>query len=269
MNYRHGYHAGNFADVVKHLAEVAILTHLAKKDAPFAVIDSHAGRGLYDLASQDARKTGEAAAGIEKLCALSGPPLLDRYLALVAESGTNAYPGSPLIAAKMLRPQDRLIAVEKHAEEAAALKQALLPWRKARAEEGDGYARLLALLPPPERRGLVLIDPPFEAADEFESAARTLREAVRRFAHGIYLIWYPIKSDAAGNAFTGEVLTAGAAKALRIEIAINAAEGKLGRAGLLVLNPPFLFDVEMEAVLAAVAVALRARTRLEWLAGEA
>ena len=160
MNYRHSLHAGNFADVVKHLALVAVLGHLAKKDAPFAVIDSHAGRGRYDLAAAEAQKTGEARTGIERLRGMPGPPLLERYLALVASEGANRYPGSPLIAARMLRPQDRLVAVEKHPEEAAALKQLLAPWRKARVEEADGYARLAALLPPPERRGLVLIDPP-------------------------------------------------------------------------------------------------------------
>ena len=268
MNYRHSYHAGNFADVVKHLAEVAILTHLAKKDASFAVIDSHAGRGCYDLTSEESRRTGEAAAGIEKLRGFSGPPLLDKYLDLVANSGPDCYPGSAFIAARMLRPQDRLVAVEKHPEEAVLLKQVLSPWRKARVEEGDGYARLLSLLPPPERRGLVLIDPPFEAPDEFETLGRALHEALRRFAGGIYLVWYPIKSDAAANAFVGEVQAADAAKALKIEIAIDVPDGKLGRAGLLVLNPPFQFNTEMEAALAPVASRLQARTRLDWLAGE-
>ena len=267
MNYRHSYHAGNFADVVKHLAEVAVLTHLAKKDAPFAVIDSHAGRGLYDLGADEARKTGEAEAGIGKLRGLSGPPLLERYLTLISESGGTAYPGSPLIAAKMLRPQDRLAAIEKHPEEAVHLRQVLAPWRKARVEEGDGYVRLLALLPPPERRGLVLIDPPFEAPDEFETAARTVREATRKFSTGIYLIWYPIKSEAAGNAFAGEVLASGATKALKVEIAIAAPEGKLGRAGLLLLNPPYLFEAEMTAALAVIAPKLQAKTKIDWLAG--
>src|SRR5579883_2635361 len=159
MNYRHGYHAGNFADVVKHLAEVAILTHLARKETPFAVIDSHAGRGRYDLSSEAARKTGEAQGGIEKVRRLSGQPLLDRYLELVGQTGEQGYPGSPLIAARMLRPQDRLVAIEKHPQEAQALKDLLAPWRKARVDEGDGYQRLLALLPPKERLGLVLIDP--------------------------------------------------------------------------------------------------------------
>lgn len=268
MNYRHSYHAGNFADVVKHLAQTAVLTHLAKKDAPFAVIDSHAGRGLYDLKSDEARKTGEAEAGIARLKGLSGSPLLQRYLALVAESGPHHYPGSPLIAARMLRPQDRLVAVEKHPGEAALLQDVLAPWRKARVETADGYARLAALLPPPERRGLILVDPPFEAPDEFEQAARAAREAYRKFATGIYLFWYPVKSEAAGNAFAGEILAGGAKKALRIEIVLDAAEGKLARAGLLVLNPPYGFDADMGAALAPVAAKLGAQTRLDWMAGE-
>lgn len=268
MNYRHGYHAGNFADVVKHLAEVAILGHLAKKETPFAVIDSHAGRGSYDLASDEALKTGEAASGIQALEGVSGSPLLDRYLGLVAEGGKQTYPGSPLIAAKMLRPQDRLAAIEKHPEEARALKNLLSPWRKARVEEEDGYSRLIALLPPPERRGLVLIDPPFEAPDEFESLGRAVRDALRRFATGIYLIWYPLKSDSAAHALEGEVLM-DARKALKIEVGIDAPEDKLARAATLVLNPPFGFAAEMEAALAHVAPKLKARTRLIWLAGEA
>jgi 23S rRNA (adenine2030-N6)-methyltransferase len=266
LNYRHAYHAGNFADVVKHLAEVAILTHLTKKETPFAVIDSHAGRGSYDLGSEEALKTGEAASGIQALDGLSGSPLLDRYLSLVGES-SRIYPGSPLIAAKMLRPQDRLVAIEKHPEEAEALKKTLSPWRRARVEEGDGYARLASHLPPPERRGLVLIDPPFEAPDEFESLGQAVRGALRRFATGIYLIWYPIKADAAARAFEGEVLM-DARNALKIEAAIDAAEGKLARAGVLVINPPFGFTAAMQEALAKVAPFLKAKTRLDWLAGE-
>jgi 23S rRNA (adenine2030-N6)-methyltransferase len=266
MNYRHAYHAGNFADVVKHLAEVAILAHLGKKETPFAVIDSHAGRGSYDLASEEALKTGEAASGIRALLGVSGSPLLDRYLGLVAEGGTRIYPGSPLIAAKMLRAQDRLVAIEKHPDEAQALKKLLSPWRKARVEEEDGYSRLMALLPPPERRGLVLIDPPFEAPDEFESLGRAVRDAFRRFATGIYIIWYPLKSDSAARALEGEVLM-DARKALKIEATIDAPDGKLARAATLVLNPPFGFAADMEEALAAAAPRLKAKTRLAWLAG--
>jgi 23S rRNA (adenine2030-N6)-methyltransferase len=268
MNYRHAFHAGNFADVVKHVALVRVLLHLRKKDAPFAVIDSHAGRGIYDLASDEARRTGEAATGIERLSGLKGPEALERYLALVEESGTNMYPGSPLIAAKMLRPQDRLVAIEKHPGEAEILGQVLSVFRKARVQEGDGYARLLALLPPPERRGVVLMDPPFEAPDEFESAAEAVKGAVRRFATGIYLVWYPVKSVAAARAFRGEVLASGIASAFNIEMAVDAAEGRLGRAGLLVLNPPFGFDSDMAEMLGLIAPRLPGgRADLEWVSG--
>ena len=267
MNYRHSYHAGNFADVIKHLAEVAILAHLAKKDAPFAVIDSHAGRGSYDLASEEALKTSEAASGIQALDGLSGSPLLDSYMRLARGGDGQTYPGSPLIAARLLRPQDRLVAIEKHPEEVKALKETLSPWRKARVEEGDGYARLTALLPPAERRGLVLIDPPFEAPDEFESLGRAVRGALRRFATGIYLIWYPVKSDASARAMEGEILM-DARKALRIEAMIDAPEGRLARAAVLVLNPPFGFAAAMKEALAKVAPQLKAKTHLAWLAGE-
>ncbi len=266
MNYRHGYHAGNFADVVKHIALVAILLHLKKKDTPFAVIDSHAGRGSYDLSGEQAKKTGEAEAGIGRLRGLSGPAALAAYLE-IAGQGTN-YPGSPLIAAKLLRPSDRLVAIEKHPEEAALLRTVLAPWRKASVENADGYARLPKLLPPPERRGLILVDPPFEAVDEFALLASAVRAAHRRFSTGIYLVWYPIKAPGEAEAFVGEVLARGAASALTIEIAMGApadshGKDRLTRAGLLVLNPPFGFSEEMAAVLAHLEPALAARTRLE------
>ena len=265
MNYRHAYHAGNFADVVKHVVLTAILAHLRKKETPFAVIDSHAGRGLYDLSSQEARKTGEAAGGIERLHGLAADGALGRYLALVHEK-PGAYPGSPLIAAKLLRPQDRLAAIEKHPEEAALLKQVLAPFRKARVEEGDGHARLMALLPPPERRGLVLMDPPFEAEDEFNMLAQSLAAALRRFATGIYLVWFPVKEQSTVRAFLGEVLNSGVRKALMISISIKAPEGRLGQAALLVLNPPFGLDTEMQDILDVIAPRLDASCKLEWLA---
>jgi 23S rRNA (adenine2030-N6)-methyltransferase len=262
VNYRHGYHAGNFADVVKHIALTAILAHLKKKDAPFAVIDTHAGRGAYDLAGEQARKTGEAASGIGLLKNLAGPlpEALSTYLDVAGQGET--YPGSPLIAARLMRPQDRLVAIEKHPEEAGLLQQALAPWRRAAVESADGYVRLPKLLPPAERRGLILLDPPFEAPEEFEQLAAALRAAWRRFATGIYLVWYPIKTRSAAEAFIGEALTLGA-RALTIEIGIAAPEGRLARAGLLVLNPPFGLEAEMAAVLARLEPALSAETRLE------
>ena len=274
VNYRHAFHAGNFADVVKHLALVALLAHLKKKDKPFRVIDTHAGRGLYDLAGDEAARTGEAAEGIARLRALGPadgfPPTLKTYLDLVHGVGEGRYPGSPLIAARLLRPQDRLIAIEKHVAECAALAAVLAPYRHAKTEEADGYARLAALLPPPERRGLVLIDPPYEAPDEFARVGAALAAAFRRFATGIYLVWFPVKSNSEADRFCGEVLAAGAVKALRIDAAIDAKTGdkeRLARAGLIVVNPPFGFADEMAAVFSSVAKPLAARTDISWLAG--
>lgn len=276
MNYRHGYHAGNFADVIKHVALVRVLLHLRRKDTPFAVVDSHAGRGLYDLSGEQAGKTGEAQGGIARLADMGGdlPESLAAYLALVKDSA--GYPGSPLIAAKLLRPQDRLTAIEKHPEEAALLKQALAPFRNAAVEQGDGYARAVKLLPPPARRGLVLMDPPFEAVDEFAALARAALAAHRKFATGIYLLWYPVKSAGDADRFLGEVVGGGVDKALRLEIALTpgsggAGDGRLARAGLLVLNPPYGFADEMGAVAALLAPRLGrdgpAEIRLDWLAG--
>jgi 23S rRNA (adenine2030-N6)-methyltransferase len=274
MNYRHGYHAGNFADVIKHVALVQILLHLKKKDGAFAVIDSHAGRGLYDLAGVEAEKTGEAQGGIARLLDMDGdlPNALAAYLALVKDAGAQKYPGSPLIAARMLRPQDRLTAIEKHPEEFAALKAALAPFRNAVVENGDGYARALKLLPPQQRRGVTVIDPPFESPDEFQALARAMNDARRKFATGIFLVWYPIKAQRAVDGFLGEVLAGGAQKALTVDIAVPPEGEKLARAGLLVINPPYGFAAAMKAIATILAPRLGrngtpARIALAWLAG--
>ena len=272
MNYRHLYHAGNFADVTKHLALTAVLLHLRKKDAPFAVIDTHAGRGEYDLSTSEARRTNEAANGIGRLADIEAQtPALQTYLDFARKG--YSYPGSSLIAAKLLRPQDRLVAIEKHPDDGAALTATLRPFRNAHAEIADGYMRLAALLPPPERRGIVLIDPPYEASDEFAIAARSLATAFRRFATGIYLVWFPIKSPAQANSFCGELIAAGAKKALRLDMAIGGTNpDRLTAAGLFVANPPYGFGGEMEAALAQITPLLGnrdepAKARVDWLAG--
>jgi 23S rRNA (adenine2030-N6)-methyltransferase len=269
MNYRHAYHAGNFADVVKHLALVAVLLHLRKKDTPFAVIDSHGGRGRYDLAGAEAQRTGEAGGGIVRLVNIEDAAgALGEYLALAG--GSESYPGSPLLAASLLRPQDRLVAIEKHPDEAALLKAALVQFPRAQVECADGYARLAKLLPPKERRGVVLIDPPFEDAEEFAALARAFAAAYRRFATGIYLLWFPVKSAAEANAFTGEVLGAGVTKALRVDFDLGDAapdpetgKTRLTAAGLAVVNPPFGFAEEMDAALTRIAPLLSPKARFD------
>jgi 23S rRNA (adenine2030-N6)-methyltransferase len=258
VNYRHAYHAGNFADVVKHVALVAVLLHLEKKDKPFRVIDTHAGRGLYALRGNEAARTEEAQAGIARLIGLDtaqAPPSLAAYLDCVRAEGEGLYPGSPRLAARLLRMQDRLVAIEKHPDEEAALARSLTPFPNAKAVCADGYERLPALLPPPERRGLVLIDPPYEAPDEFAKAGDLLVSAHRRFATGIYLLWFPVKSASEADALCGEIVTRGIGSAMRVDIAIDAEQpdARLSSAGLLVVNPPYGFGDEMRAVARMVA----------------
>jgi 23S rRNA (adenine2030-N6)-methyltransferase len=258
MNYRHAYHAGNFADCLKHAALVAVLLHLRKKQTPFAVIDTHAGRGTYDIGGVEAKKTGEAAGGILRLLRLNSVPgVLKPYCDLVRSFGGDIYPGSPLIAARMLRAKDRLVAIEKQPEEYRGLASALAGDGRARAVNADGYRELLRVLPPPERRGLVLIDPAYEAEDEFAQATRAAIEAHRRFAGGIYLIWYPAKERAAVAASVGELLNAGISSLLKVELdtggsQTQAEEGRgprLTATGLFVVNPPFGFADEMRTIL--------------------
>jgi 23S rRNA (adenine2030-N6)-methyltransferase len=276
MNYRHAYHAGNFADVHKHVALVAVLLHLRKKETPFAVIDTHAGRGLYDLAADESVRTRESEAGVARLARPSSAlPALQTYLDIVRSFGVGRYPGSPLIAASLLRPQDRLIAIEKHPEEFVVLRKSLAPFARAKALEADAYERLPALLPPPERRGLVLIDPPYESPDECEDVVSAFKSAIRRFATGIYLIWHPLKAAARFDALAGEVAAAGGVRLLSLMLDTGAhdAPERLSASGLLVVNPPYEFDMQMRAVSAELLSQLRqgpqARAGVEWIGAAA
>lgn len=267
--------------MLKHTALVAVLAHLKKKEAPFAVIDAHAGRGLYDLSSTEAKKTAEADGGIVHVLAredLPGP--LAQYRDIVRSFGDGAYPGSPLIAARMLRRQDRLVAIEKHPEEFAALAASLAGIKRARAVEGDYRAQLRSLLPPPERRGMVLIDPPYEAENEFIEAARAIIDSWRRFATGIYLLWYPAKHRASVDAAAGELLTAGIASLLRLDLDVGLVEAAsvagrsppMSATGLLVVNPPYGFEDQMRLILRTLTALLgrgpEASSSVRRLAGE-
>jgi len=275
MNYRHAFHAGNFADVVKHLVLTRILLYLHDKPAAFRVIDTHAGAGLYDLGGEEARRGGEWQAGIGRL--FDAPPggeagaLIRPYLDIVrafnADGALRLYPGSPLIARALLRPQDHLIACEVQSEARSALIDNLRRDEQGRVVDLDGWLALNAFIPPKERRGLVIIDPPFERADEFARFGQALGAALRKWPSGIYLAWYPVKERARVEKFVETIARAAPApdKVLRVEIEVSAparpAEGAqairaqgpgLRRAGLLIVNPPWTLHGELARVLPAL-----------------
>ncbi|MCW6506438.1 23S rRNA (adenine(2030)-N(6))-methyltransferase RlmJ [Lichenifustis flavocetrariae] len=259
MNYRHAFHAGNFADVFKHLLLSRILVYLIRKPAPLRFIDTHAGIGFYDLAGTEAAKTGEWRTGIGRLDATKATPavaaLLDPYLAAVGARTTDGrplfYPGSPGIAQHLLRPGDRLLLCERHPEDAIALKSVMGRDKRVKVLASDGYATLKASVPPPERRGLVLMDPPFEERDEFDTLAMSLASATRKWATGTYAIWYPIKEAAQVAAFQAQMATLGLARHCTIEILRDAAAGApaLRGCGLFVVNPPYLLAEEAALLL--------------------
>ena len=264
MNYRHAFHAGNFADVIKHIVLVRILTYLQDKPASFRVIDSHAGAGLYDLTSDEARRGGEWLTGIARVMQArfseTTLPLVKPYLDIVRafnpKAELKAYPGSPLIARALLRPQDRLTACEVEPTARKRLIEALRRDAQARVVDLDGWMALPAFVPPNERRGLVLIDPPYEQKDEFERLAEGFAQAFAKWPTGSYLLWYPVKSRRATDDLArhvADVTSAGtpAGKCLRLEFsaAPQAAEPGLTSAGLLIVNPPWTLADELKAIL--------------------
>jgi 23S rRNA (adenine2030-N6)-methyltransferase len=260
MNYRHAFHAGSFADVIKHIVLVRILTYLHEKPAPFRVIDSHAGAGLYDLSGEEAQRSGEWLTGIARLMQArlteTTVPLVAPYLDIVRsfnpQKGLTAYPGSPLIARKLLREQDSLVACEIVPDARKKLIASLRRDPQARVVDIDGWVGLPAFVPPKERRGVVLIDPPFEAKDEFERMARGFAEAFAKWPTGIYVLWYPAKSRRATDTLAQQVAgIAPAGKVLRLEFsaAPQLADSALTSAGLLIVNPPWTLATELKAIL--------------------
>ncbi len=258
MNYRHIYHAGNFADVFKHIVLILTADYLRKKDKPFFALDTHAGLGKYDLYSEQALKTGEAAQGVARLYGTDHkklPPLIRRYFSFFPrynrDRDLRTYPGSPLILRDTLREQDRLVANELHPDDYKALRNTLGGDDRIRVIQEDAYQTLKAMLPPPERRGLVLIDPPFEARNEFETMVTGLEEAHRRWATGIYLLWYPIKDRAAVDTFHQAVkdLAIPDCKALDFILNEPKEEGGLFGCGLLTVNAPWTLTDDLNAVM--------------------
>jgi len=279
MNYRHAFHAGNFADVVKHATLVRILVHLRAKPAPFRVIDTHAGAGCYDLTGPEASRGGEWREGIERLraapVAAAAGALLAPYLdAVVASNPAGrlaAYPGSPALVQVFLRAQDRLTACELEPNAAAALARHLAGDRRSKAIAIDGWTALQAYVPPRERRGLVLIDPAFEDVDEFARLGQALVAAHRKWASGTFLLWYPIKERAAPDALARRLRGSGIAKILRAELSVRREPGRLAACGMIVVNPPWTLERELRVLLPALAAVLSddgGSHRLDWLAGE-
>jgi 23S rRNA (adenine2030-N6)-methyltransferase len=278
MNYRHVFHAGNFADVFKHAVLSLLLTSLRRKDAPFCYLDTHAGAGRYDLDSAAARKTGEFRDGILRLWETNPLPELAEYLAAVralnAGKALRYYPGSPAVAGFFLRARDRMVLLERQPEECAQLKAQFAGDRRVTVLEQDGYAGLKALLPPKERRGLVLIDPPYEAEDEYARVVAGLRIAHARWSSGIYALWYPIKNRPPVERFQRALAATGIRKMLLAEFAPYPEDAgfRLNGCGMIVINPPWQLDEVLGSLLPGLLDLLRrhpsGRTGVSWLVPE-
>jgi 23S rRNA (adenine2030-N6)-methyltransferase len=278
MNYRHSFHAGNFADLHKHFVLSRVLVRLREKETPFRVLDTHAGVGVYDLTGEDASRTGEWQSGIGKLWSAELPgalatllgPYLDAVRARNGEGLLRYYPGSPQVVRHLLRANDRLIACELQPDTFAALARLLRSDRRTKAVAIDGWTALSAYIPFRERRGLVVVDPPFEQPREFERLSAALQAAHRKWPTGSYLAWYPIKEQREVDAFARSLARSGIAKVLRSELIRGAtpAEGLRG-SGLILINPPWKVPDDLGAALPELAQLLEeeqpALARTDWL----
>ncbi len=287
MNYRHAFHAGNFADVIKHAVLTRLLVHLCGKPAPYRAIDTHAGAGLYDLAGPEAGRSGEWRNGIGRLIGAGIPgagiegslrPLLAPYLDAVAACNPpgrlTTYPGSPALVRAFLRAQDRLVACELEPNAAASLKRNFGQDRRIKVIAIDGWTALNAYVPPKERRGLALIDPPFEDSGDFMRLAQGLEVAHRKWANGTYLLWYPIKAREQPDALARRLRRSGIGKILRAEgsIAPLVDPARLSGCGLIVVNPPWTLERELQIMLPELVRMLsgqdRGGSRIDWISGE-
>ena len=283
MNYRHAFHAGNFADVLKHVVLIMLVEHLKKKPMPFFYLDTHAGRGVYDLSDAQPQRSGEYKGGIGRLLdapAASLPPEVAAYVKLVRDSAgkghsaITAYPGSPMIVARLRRPTDRLVLVETLPREAAALRAAVGRQRLVSVLECDGYAALKAQLPPRENRGLVLIDPPYESELEFDQVAAGLEVAHERWPTGTCCIWYPRTGRAGPVRFHRELEQSGIRRILALTLDVLPGDAQVGMAGagLVIVNPPWQIDTRLRELLPPLHRLLSpdglGGTRVEWLVPE-
>jgi 23S rRNA (adenine2030-N6)-methyltransferase len=282
MNYRHIYHAGNFADVLKHAVLARLIVYMTQKDKAFRVLDTHAGIGLYDLSSEEAQKTGEWQDGIGRLLDADIPAkakaLLAPYLTAVRDlnpdGGLKLYPGSPKLTRMLMRPQDRLSAMELHPDDYETLHRLFDGDFQSRITQLDGWLALGAHLPPKEKRGLVLVDPPFEVAGEFERLADGLAKAWRRFSGGTFCLWYPLKQGAPIAAFHAALQALEIPKMLCAELSVRSDRDTTGLSGsgLIIINPPYTLKDELDVLLPFLKDRLKqdrhASARAFWLRGE-
>lgn len=276
MNYRHAFHAGNHADVLKHVVLLALVDALKRKSTPFFVLDTHAGRGQYLLQGEQSDKTGEARGGIFRLLVLHGlPSLVQNYLKRVqADNPVGAlisYPGSPLLIAHAMREQDRMAACELQPDEARALAALFKPDSRVAVMARDGYAAIKALLPPKEKRGLVLIDPPYEAQEgEFASVLSALKEGLSRWPTGTYAVWYPIKQRRTILSFLRKAALLPCKSALVAEVLVRPDDSplRLNGSGMLIINPPYQLENELKPALPVLARLMgdsHPSSSLQWL----
>ncbi|MDG9854428.1 23S rRNA (adenine(2030)-N(6))-methyltransferase RlmJ [Pseudomonas nitroreducens] len=278
MNYRHAYHAGNHADVLKHIVLARIFALMARKDTPFAYLDSHSGIGLYDLLGNEASRTGEWESGIGRLWERDDvPELLQDYLevvrALNPDGGLEFYPGSPELARRLTRPQDRVMLNELHPEDGRLLKVNMAGERRISVHQGDGWLLPRAFLPVSEKRGVLLIDPPFEQPDDLERCVTALDEAIGRMRQTVVAIWYPIKDRRQLKRFYQRLEKSSAPKMLRVELCVHPADtaDRLNGSGLVIANPPWPLDEELRGLLPWLAQTLaqsEGSSQVDWLIAE-
>lgn len=278
MNYRHAYHAGNHADVLKHIVLARIFALMARKDTPFAYLDSHSGIGLYDLLGNEASRTGEWESGIGRLWERDDlPELLQDYLevvrALNPDGGLEFYPGSPELARRLTRPQDRVMLNELHPEDGRLLKANMAGERRISVHQGDGWLLPRAFLPVSEKRGVLLIDPPFEQPDDLERCVTALDEAIGRMRQTVVAIWYPIKDCRQLKRFYQRLEKSSAPKMLRVELCVHPADAadRLNGSGLVIANPPWPLDEELRGLLPWLAQTLaqsEGSSQVDWLIAE-
>jgi 23S rRNA (adenine2030-N6)-methyltransferase len=283
MNYRHAFHAGNHADVLKHVVLIMLVRHLEKKPAPFFYLDTHAGGGAYDLSLGDSQRSGEYKGGIGRLLDIPDKALPDEvadYVRLVRDcagpkrSAITAYPGSPTIVAKLRRPTDRMVLAETHAREAQSLRALLGRQKLLSILESDGYAAVKAHLPPRENRGLVLFDPPYESDLEFDAVLAALETGHARWPTGTYCVWYPLTERAGPERFRRNLERSGISRILDCTLSVMPADTPIGLrgSGVVIVNPPWLLDERLAALLPDLHRVLvpegTGGTTVEWIAGE-